>query len=381
MKRHAFTLVEVLISLVLVSILVGMVAYMMGAVQQDARVQKTRALITRINEALRSQYDTYPERPIRLTPLIDPLTVLYGGSPPPNVSEADFAVEEAARLRLLMRRDLMRMELPDRLTDLFSVDLSGVIQPAITNGAMSVQGVATVYDSTGAPAGAIPGIPMVWAPPARWAAYVARGQTTQWNTTYQSSECLRLILEMLPAGSGVALDNIRPTESADTDGDGMPEIVDAWGRPIHWLRWPVGYDAEVLRNGGPDVLDELQVDWGFIRHPVPGDVPVASPPNPYGWVSAGPFNLLPLVMSAGPDGVFDIAFDRPIPIIYSTLEWDPGRTELATPSVPSPPVRSSPYIYIDPYLRNAPNPGPFPGQAIDTFGDGDGQRADNIASY
>jgi hypothetical protein len=280
----------------------------------------------------------------------------------------------------MMRRDLMRMELPDRLTDVFQINLSGVIIPASLNGAMSVQGVATFYDATGAPAGTIPGVPMVWEPPARWAAYVSRGQVTNWNTTYQSSECLRLILESLPAGTGTALDQLRPTELVDTDGDGMPEVVDAWGRPIHWIRWPVGYAAEVLRNGGPDVLDELQVDWGFVRHPVPGDIPNASPPNPFGWVSAAPFNLVPLVISAGPDGVFDIAFDRPIPITYSTLEWDPSRTELATPSVPVPPSRTTPYIYIDPYLRNAPSPGPFPGQFVDTFADGDEQRADNIAS-
>ena len=38
------------------------------------------------------------------------------------------------------------------------------------------------------------------------------------------------------------------TDVADRDGDGMPEFNDAWGTPIHFIRWPAGFvsDAQPL---------------------------------------------------------------------------------------------------------------------------------------
>jgi hypothetical protein len=30
----------------------------------------------------------------------------------------------------------------------------------------------------------------------------------------------------------------------DTDGDGLPEFVDAWGEPLQFYRWPVGYHSD-----------------------------------------------------------------------------------------------------------------------------------------
>jgi hypothetical protein len=39
------------------------------------------------------------------------------------------------------------------------------------------------------------------------------------------------------------LDFLREDEIGDLDGDGMPEILDAWGRPIAFLRWPAGFVA------------------------------------------------------------------------------------------------------------------------------------------
>jgi hypothetical protein len=32
--------------------------------------------------------------------------------------------------------------------------------------------------------------------------------------------------------------NFRTQEVADTDGDGLPEFVDGWGRPLRFYRWP-----------------------------------------------------------------------------------------------------------------------------------------------
>lgn len=56
----------------------------------------------------------------------------------------------------------------------------------------------------------------------------------------ESSELLYLALTRfeqfgLPA---VAADVFQSAEVADTDGDGLPELVDGWGRPLRFYRWP-----------------------------------------------------------------------------------------------------------------------------------------------
>src|SRR5262249_38680487 len=34
-------------------------------------------------------------------------------------------------------------------------------------------------------------------------------------------------------------------EVQDTDNDGLPEFVDAWGEPLQFYRWPIGYTSTV----------------------------------------------------------------------------------------------------------------------------------------
>ena len=34
----------------------------------------------------------------------------------------------------------------------------------------------------------------------------------------------------------------------DTDGDGLPEFVDAWGQPLQFFRWPLLYHSDIQRG-------------------------------------------------------------------------------------------------------------------------------------
>jgi len=47
-----------------------------------------------------------------------------------------------------------------------------------------------------------------------------------------------------PLGSAFSADDFRDNEVRDTDGDGLPEFVDAWGEPIQFYRWPIGYSDD-----------------------------------------------------------------------------------------------------------------------------------------
>jgi hypothetical protein len=69
----------------------------------------------------------------------------------------------------------------------------------------------------------------------------------------------------------------------------MPEFHDAWGNPIKFLRWAPGFlsDSDVQTGNAledHDPQDAMKVE-----------------PNSY--------RLVPLIYSAGPDGVYDINFE------------------------------------------------------------------------
>ncbi len=51
-----------------------------------------------------------------------------------------------------------------------------------------------------------------------------------------------------PLGSVFNRDDFTDREVKDTDGDGLPEFVDAWGQPLQFFRWPVLYHSDLQRG-------------------------------------------------------------------------------------------------------------------------------------
>ncbi len=51
-----------------------------------------------------------------------------------------------------------------------------------------------------------------------------------------------------PLGSVFSRDDFTDREVMDTDGDGLPEFVDAWGQPLQFFRWPVLYHSDLQRG-------------------------------------------------------------------------------------------------------------------------------------
>ena len=59
------------------------------------------------------------------------------------------------------------------------------------------------------------------------------------------------------------------SELADTDGDGLREIVDGWGNPIRFYRWPTRLIRPALDADGDGVIDSAEVAAASNgRHPV-----------------------------------------------------------------------------------------------------------------
>ena len=63
----------------------------------------------------------------------------------------------------------------------------------------------------------------------------------------QGAECLYMVIT-LATGDGEARSQFGERDIGDTDGDGALEFLDAWGRPIEFLRWAPGFDSSIQIN-------------------------------------------------------------------------------------------------------------------------------------
>ncbi len=64
-----------------------------------------------------------------------------------------------------------------------------------------------------------------------------------------------------PLGSIFNADDFTDREVQDTDGDGLPEFVDAWGQPIQFFRWPLLYHSDLQR--GQMMVSTSENSWSL----------------------------------------------------------------------------------------------------------------------
>lgn len=321
--RRSFTLVELLLVIMLIALLSSMTLFALFNIMEDARIARTRAQVTKISELLMDKWEGYVSRPVRLT--LPPNT-----NTPPNT---------AAIAKLYALRELMRLELPDRITD-------------VDNGASNL-----AFKPWPGPFVDQPNGRFLAVRPALSQRY-QRAVSAGWTTQYQGSECLYLILSAMQDGDSNGLDFFKPSEIGDIDTDGMKEILDAWGNPIEFIRWPAGFDSPLQplphdAVANPDQFDPLKVD-----------------PRWYDNAAAKPFAMFPLVYSAGPDKIYDIAGE--VTYSASAMQYN------ALP--PSPPYVFGPN---DPYCSTIPPPAPARqvGERMDVNGDGRLSFFDNINNH
>ena len=258
-RRLAFTIVELMVAVLVLSILSSLILFAMTGAMQTARVAQTKARIAKLDRIISDLYDDYLSRRV---PFRFPLR--------PNAIREDF--EAMRRVRLIALRDLMRLELPDRVTDV-------TVPPAIDfNG----DGDHDYGDR-----------------PVVSKAYVDQA-SENWTSKYQGAECLYLIVS-LNAKPGLRGQSVlSENEIADVDGDGMFEIVDAWGTPIRFARWAPGFDSPLHDRSIPDPFDPHLADPDWHDNDPSND----------------PFALYPLIISAGPDREWSISFDDTDGITY-----------------------------------------------------------------
>ncbi|PQO27403.1 hypothetical protein C5Y96_17850 [Blastopirellula marina] len=261
--RPAFTLVELLVVMGVLAMLSSLVLVGLASAAEQARVNRTRSQVQKIHELLMTRWEEYRYRRIEASKSGDVRTRLTS--------------------RVDKIREMMRIEMPDRKTDVSNAPVSLSTVPAL-----QLRYQRSITNAKGA---------------ANYAAAVSG-----WSDANESSECLYMILASIQSGETNGLDFFKPSEIGDTDGDGVPEILDAWGKPILFLRWPYGYPnienvspaqrrnglSQIMDNTTPDPFDPLGVRGGRTT--------TSTSPR----VEYAHFPLHPLIFSAGPDELYNI---------------------------------------------------------------------------
>lgn len=308
LRTRGFTLVELLVVVLILGILFAISASAMANLEANSRVERTKTIIARLDQLIMEKYEGYKTRAI-------PLRI------PPGVT-----AEDAARIRLYAIRELMRMELPDRPTDL-------------------ADGPQNIPVS-------VPGGPLKVPMPAAWKAMnrkMPSGWTSATAQSHAGAECLYAIVSTIRVGDARAIDFLSAREIGDADGDGALEIWDAWGNPIQFLRWAPGFTQEnnalTMQTKdskvAPDPFDPLKVDPRLRDSDTTNDT----------------FALKPLIFSGGRDRKFDIDIR--------------GNVSYATGGM---------YAPSDPFFLDSSDP-VYVGTPKDSDGDGYSSYADNITNH
>ena len=304
--RRAFTLVELLVVIVIIGILTSMVGVVAIGAGQASRESSTRASITKIDSLVSRHYDTYRSRRAPLNPATESA---IRSNVPPN---ARGPVTAEARLYAL--RELMLMEMPDRWSD--------VLLNAVTDPPASVAFGTPDYlsPSTGSAFGGATPLVEAYRRQYYTIANSVNRLTGQPNTAdnildNQGAECLYMIV-MYATANGEARGLFSESQIGDVDGDGAPEFLDGWGRPINFLRWAPGFESDQQLNANR--LEAAgQDEWIALadRHHDPFDMYRADPLA---------FALTPLIFSAGPDGDYGIRTVKPAVTWKTPVNVIPG---------------------------------------------------------
>jgi prepilin-type N-terminal cleavage/methylation domain-containing protein len=356
----AFTLIEVLVSILIVSMLAAMVTTAVQGVTNTARAARTRGIIATIDSVIQEQYESYKYRPL-------PIVMPNFGTTESGGITYGFEVTgvEAARVRLIMRRDLLRMDFPDKKADVVAsatLPRSPAVITAVANRVAANSSTGRVMrdfvdnrtqqpiDWLNIPSAASPTVG------SKTDIYFRRflGSGASWSELHEGAECLYLIMATTFVGGSPAIDAIPASNIGDLDDDGMPEILDGWGRPLGFIRWPAGYvDPTGLTNRSvPDDFDPFQADFGFS---VTGQT--------------APWSIRPLIVSSGSDQEFGIELSSNS-VAYNDQRWPTNtmnggtRTHMGNEGN----GRTDPYVFPDPFLRLSPNPlpSPLPGEIVNT---------------
>ena len=217
--KMAFTLVELLIVISIIAMLATMSFVVMESAQRTARMGSTRVTVDKIDQAVTELYESYIYRRFDVdTRKLDRFGVSY-------------TAEDIARIRLHYLHDTMRMEMPNNWIEALTPPIAypgyagaGLVAPdsalrrTYVRAFLAAGGVFTIENG-------------------RAAIDVKEGNNEKILTDEQS----KLLYLIVMNSDSEMREMFGESGTADPEGVGLPCFIDAWQKPIYFLRWAPGF--------------------------------------------------------------------------------------------------------------------------------------------
>jgi hypothetical protein len=217
------TLIELLIAIAIIATLSAMFLGASRAAMEQSRASRTKTTISKLHTLLMEQWNSYATRRVDLNAFVESKLAAL---PANNTDQLRDKSKAAHLAKLYALRELCRLEMPDRWTDVWLDSLENAYgapqrlkdRPTLSKIYLRrLQAMRTGINKIS-------------------------GQTNTLSeiTDYQGAECLYMII-MYACGDGESRTMFAAQDIGDVDGDGAPEFLDGWGQPIQFLRWSTGF--------------------------------------------------------------------------------------------------------------------------------------------
>jgi hypothetical protein len=328
-RRLGLTLVELLVTISLITVVSSMFLVAYRAAATEASNMRTQSTIRKISEVLVSRMQEYENYPISFARGTGNVfaTPVPGNAIPALPATADEYEPKGIlleRLRVMLLREMIAQEMPDYYQDIkisapivknYWTGLAAV-GPNVNAGPQPI--VVTASES---PRAARLKARLNLANP-NWASKIEilyqsppnpnSKSELERELTRSNAEFLYLIVEDSILNGSPAIELFGKSEIGDTDGDGLLEFLDSFRQPICWVRWPTGFPETTRFH--PDLLDPSFNIKGFANYAFsdPLDPRKADPGYRIKVQSTKVYKpsamAFPLVISSGPDQDADGAY-------------------------------------------------------------------------
>ena len=283
-SNSAFTLIELLVVLALLGFVSAMLTVAMSGATRQARIRRCEGELLNYGYLLQTIGGGIPFTNLRTlefpaNPRVGaPPYAVPGGLAPANGTNLSVVESnDLSRAKMLLRRDYYRMVLPQCMADLL-IPPAGIqrrVRRGSTMGTKLVKvspptqwdlmrqlvGLPTSsqIDAVAATTIGSTAISNLRVDPLNTfytnatfrsicMAPAAGSWASTWTRQFESSECLYLIFATQVRNGISIADSLQQKNIGDTDGDGVPEILDPWGTPVSFIRQPVGLQNATLQN-------------------------------------------------------------------------------------------------------------------------------------